>query len=109
MVHLTAIMGCGESVPNDADELNVTIANLSDAAADPDSFQSFFVDGSAPDKSKRHRYRDYFYEMSPPEISGDRATAVVRIMNSTGKVLDEKTWTFSKVGKQWKIRDAPLP
>lgn len=109
MVDLVAMMGCGESVPKDADELNITIANLSDAAADPDAFQSFFVDGSAPNKSKRHRYRDYFYEMSPPEISGNAATAFVRIVDSTGKIVDTKTWTFSRVGTKWKIRAAPLP
>ena len=103
------IIGCGDSDPTDAEEVNVTIANLSDAAVDPESFQSFFVGGSAPDESKRRRYREYFYEMDPPKISGDTATAMVRIINVKGEVLDEKEWAFSKVDTQWKISAAPLP
>jgi hypothetical protein len=108
-VHLTTIIGCGDLDPTCAEQVNVTIANLSDAALDPQSFQSFFVEGSAPDESQRARYRDYFYEMDTPDISGNSATAIVRIMNAAGEVLDEKEWAFSKVDTQWKISAAPLP
>ena len=105
----TTIIGCGDPGPTDAERVNVTIANLSEAALDSESFQSFFVDGSAPDESQRHRYREYFYEMDPPDISGNSATTIVRMMNASGEVLDEQEWVFSKVDTQWKISDAPLP
>jgi hypothetical protein len=108
-LHLPLIIGCGDPAPTDAEEVNFTIANLSDAAVDTESFQSFFVDGSAPDESKRRRYRKHFYEMDSPKISGNSATTMVRIMNATGEVLGEKEWAFSKVDAQWKINTAPLP
>lgn len=108
-IQFATIIGCGDPDTTDAEQVNVTIANLSDAALDPDSFQSFFVDGSAPGESQRHRYREYFYEMDPPDISGKSATTIVRVMNAAGEVLDEKEWVFSKVGTLWKISAAPLP
>lgn len=108
-VGMVSITGCGAPASTDVEQVNVTIANLSDAALDPESFQSFFVAGSAPDESQRHRYREYFYEMDPPDISGDSATAVVHMVDAAGEVEGAKVWVFSKVDTQWKIRQAPLP
>ncbi len=82
-IQFATIIGCGDPDTTDAEQVNVTIANLSDAALDPDSFQSFFVDGSAPGESQRHRYREYFYEMDPPDISGNSATRRVKKLGPT--------------------------
>jgi hypothetical protein len=109
LFYLTVVIGCGDPVAIEAEEMNITIANLADAAADRESFRSFFVDGAAPGESQRHRYRDYYYAMKPLEISGDSATVTVRITDANGQVLGEKEWGFSKVGTRWKINSAPLP
>lgn len=109
VVLLSTIIGCGAPESTDTEQVHAAIANLSDAARDPESFSSFFVEGSAPDESQRHRYREYYYEMETPVITGSSATAVVRMQDSTGEVLDQKEWSFSKVDAQWKIDAAPLP
>lgn len=108
-VLLIAFLGCGDVGPTDEQQVNITIANLSDAALDPGSFTSFFVAGSVPDESLRHRYRELFYEIDPPVISGNSATAMVRMTNVAGEIIAEKEWTFSKVDTEWKIIAAPLP
>lgn len=108
VVFSTVNIGCN-SKPSNEEQVNVALANLSDAALDPEAFQLFFVDGMAPDDSERPRYREYFYEMGSPAVSGNSATAGVRITNAAGEVVAETTWDFSKVDEQWKIGNAPLP
>lgn len=107
--HFATVVGCGDPAPTDAEQVNVVIANLSEAALDRESFESFFVAGSAPRESQRRRYREYFYEMDSPTVSGSSATASVRILNAAGEVLDEREWSFSTVDGRWKINTAPLP
>ena len=107
-LHVVMMIGCGGSEPTDAEQVNVAIANLSEAALDRESFESFFAAGLAPRESERSRYRQYFYEMDPPKVSGDSATANVRILDPDGDLIAEKEWSFSKVGDLWKISAAPL-
>ena len=108
-LHAAMTIGCGDSGPTDSDQVNVAIANLSEAALERESFESFFVAGSAPGESERPRYRGYFYEMDPPKVTGDTATARVRILDADGDLVGEKDWLFSRVDDQWKISTAPLP
>ena len=98
---LALISGCG-GADAEVEEVNVTIANLSDAAMDPESFRDFFVDGAVPDDKQRQRYRGLFYEMDAPKISGDSAVTNVRIINAEGEMLTEKEWSFAKVEGEWK-------
>jgi hypothetical protein len=108
-VCLATIAGCGDKGPSDTEQLNAAIANLSEAALDRESFESFFVTGSAPQDSTRHRYREYFYEMGSSEVAGNSATASIRIVNAAGESIDEQEWSFSKVDGKWKLDKAPLP
>lgn len=108
-LHFVTITGCRDTSPTDAEQVNDAIANLSEAALDRESFESFFIVGSAPQDSLRHRYREYFYEMESFQVAGDSATASIRMVNAAGEVIDEKEWSFSKVDGKWKIGKAPLP
>jgi len=115
-------VGCGGSSTVDPDTTAVVaqLAGLGDLAGMPDRFGELFVAGKVPDDPAA--YGEFGYEAAGPvEISGDTATVPVRIF---GGVLSPAegdkakkqskategtaTWTFQRVGDEWKIVDAPL-
>src|SRR5262245_26327550 len=67
-----------------------------------------FVKGAAPKDSRK--YPLYYYEVSGnPTVSGDTATAMVKVKLEAGEETVEKEWSFAKEGEAWKIKSAPLP
>lgn len=121
---LTFAVGCGggSDAPDSEEPQKVAavVSGLNDAAGSDETFSSVFVGGQAPED------RDKYYSTSIeiigiPEVSGDTATAVIKISqgnaesegNSDTKATDvsngEVTWSLKKEGGEWKIQDAPLP
>jgi len=115
--------GCGSNYRASLDEdqqVTATIAALGDAAMSEESFLSVFASGSAPDA--REDYATCIYEVvGDPAISGDEATAEVQVttgfadssQGDRAKAAETRetrsvTWTLSKEGEVWKIKDAPL-
>jgi hypothetical protein len=110
---IVAAHGCrrDERQWTDADQIWGLVANMSEVAADAKGFQSFFVDGTAPDESQRLRYKRGGYAIaSGPKVSGSSATMTVTVSNAaTGEELGKMEWTAEKVGDAWKLKEAPLP
>ncbi len=118
-----AVVGCGSNYRASLDEnqqVTATIAALGDAAMTEEAFASVFAGGAAPDT--REDYATCIYEVvGDPAISGDEATAEVQVttgfadssQGDSAKAADTRetrnvTWTLSKEGQEWKIKDAPL-
>ncbi|TWT60168.1 hypothetical protein [Rubinisphaera italica] len=118
-------VGCGSNYRDSlsaSQEVNATIAALGDAAMEDSSFASVFVAGTSP--ANRKDYATCNYEVvGEPSISGDEATAEVQVTTgvSDGSNSDKPakvdsgkqetrnvTWSLSKEGDEWKIKDAPL-
>ena len=116
--------GCGgeTAMPGSepAEKVAAVVTSLNDAAGDETAFSTFFVDGNAPEDRSSY-YSAAIELIGVPEVNGDDATAMVRISKSaieaegqgalkTEEVGDgEVTWTLTKVGEEWKLKDAPLP
>ena len=82
-----------------------------DAAGSERAFQAIFAPGAALDESERPRYRPYMFEMASVQVSGDTATAKVRVVDSVDErpVGEEVEWTAVREGERWKLKTAPLP
>jgi len=124
-VVLFSAVGCGSNHRDSLSEsqvVNATVAALGDAAMSEESFASVFASGAAP--SSREAYATCNYEViGTPSISGEDATADVQVTtgfvdgsqgdNAARKSGGERetrnvTWTLTKEGTEWKIKDAPL-
>lgn len=56
------------------------------------------------------KYDSYSYDLSgSPTVSGDKATATVKVRTDEGTDKGTVEWSFVKVGNKWKIQAAPLP
>ena len=109
---LTAVAGCGGQSGGpgtmvDSDLISVGL--ITGLNTDPEGFPSFFVDGAVPSDSERERYARYVFKATSTDISGDSATASVRVEDLDGKLIGKEEWTAVKVGKTWKLKQAPLP
>lgn len=115
--------GEGASQPTVKDEVYANVVGLGDACGDADMFQAAFVSGGAPDNRKD--YGKYAFVVDgTAEISGDEATVPVKIIggvvssqtdDSAGKKKagdkseTKMTWKLQREGKEWKLKEAPLP
>lgn len=85
------------------------IENLNDSAGNATKFGKAFAKGSGPAAGKKYSGLG-FYIVGKPTVSGDQATAKVRIEKlSDGSTVGEQEWSFVKEGSDWKIKTAPLP
>jgi len=107
--------GCGESGPGGPSyggEEGRKIAQLVELVNDEKSTSKnlarLFVKGAAPKDTRK--YPLYYFEVSgEPTVSGDSATAMVKVKQEAGEETVEKEWSFAKEGDAWKIKSAPLP
>ncbi len=113
---VSCFAGCGDGEPvfgfgdPDQDAVANSISVLSDFADRPDRFEPLFVDGEAPDVQARLKYGECSFGVTePPSISGDKASAQVRVRDVLDKELGVVQWTAVKVGGKWKLKDTPLP
>ncbi|MFI4852857.1 MAG: hypothetical protein ACIAZJ_27405 [Gimesia chilikensis] len=118
--------GCGGSdVPQTTVEQDVfaEVVGLGDSCADEKMFQDAFVSGAVPENRKD--YGKYAYVIDgEAEIDGDQATVPVKVIggivssqegdSAAKKKAGEKTetkmtWKLQREGKEWKLKEAPLP
>lgn len=89
------------------------VEQVNDVKSNPAQLLKLFAAGAAPkDKAQIGRYTAYYFDVSGnPSVSGDTATAKVKI-RPDGKAAGtdaEVEWSFVKDGGGWKIKSAPLP
>jgi hypothetical protein len=110
---LLAVVGCGGGGEPDVTQdhrISGLVSSAAEVAISADVAKSLFAEGAAPDDAQRKRYGEYSYWATSSQVSGNQATVQVRISTPAGdKQVGEKTWTAVKVGKSWKLKDAPLP
>ncbi|QDT26189.1 hypothetical protein Enr10x_14900 [Gimesia panareensis] len=115
--------GDGASQPTVEDEVYANVVGLGDASGDAAMFQAAFVSGAAPEN--REDYSRYAFVVDgTAEISGDEATVPVKVIGGivssqgddsaakkkTGEKSETKmTWKLQREGKEWKLKEAPLP
>jgi hypothetical protein len=95
---------------DDEDRVARLISGMSDAVGTAEGFQALFAEGAAPPESERSRYKLYMFSATSAAVSGDSATATVRVENAADdKLVGEVEWTAVRVGEGWKVKEAPLP
>lgn len=122
-----ALVGCGGGEgalqPTEEEEVYANIMGLGDASGDAAMFQTAFVSGAVPENRKD--YGKYAYVIDgEAEIDGDQATVPVKVIggivssqegdSAAKKKAGEKTetkmtWKLQREGKEWKLKEAPLP
>lgn len=93
-------------------EIWLPVDDMDDCAAGKyfDRMLQLFAPGSEPSLEARQRYGRYSFHPTNPRQSGDTATAVVSVKDrQTGNEVGEVTWTMKRIGKAWRLTDAPLP
>ncbi|WP_166825718.1 hypothetical protein [Thalassoroseus pseudoceratinae] len=123
---VVGLSGCGDNVRGSLDEteqVTAAILALGDAAGGgPETFQTLFVAGSAPENRKDYATA-IFEVVGEPDVSGDTGTATVSVTRGYGDsqagdsvkgnsassaAPAEVQWTLQKVENEWKLKSAPL-
>lgn len=112
---LTAALGCGGSGSiagpdsgSDAGKIAEFVDYFNDYVADAAKFKKAFA-GKAPSSRKEYELLRFEVKAGSLKVDGTNATATVDIRNdSSHEVIATKEWTFTKVGEEWKLKDAPL-
>lgn len=94
----------------DADRVARLVSDMSDAAGTPTGFQAIFAEGAAPSEAERANYRGYGFRATATRVSGDSATATVRVERSADdQLVGETEWTAVRSDGGWKLQEAPMP
>lgn len=120
------LVGCGGggvAEPTVEENVYAHVVGLGDASGSEEMFQAAFVSGAVPEN--RNDYGKYAFVVDgTAEISGDEATVPVKIIGgvissqggdsaSKAKAGDKSetqmTWKLQREGKEWKLKEAPLP
>jgi hypothetical protein len=113
MLIFVAVPGCGGGVPTKGDEKESDrLISIISMTGNPQSWKIVFAEGSVPADSEQEKYQKFMYVGSSVKISGDTATASVRVQDQYGQMIgsEEMEWTFKKdSGGAWKLTDTPLP
>jgi hypothetical protein len=113
---LVGAVGCGgepDGKPldmggEDGTKIATVIEDVNEAIGNPKKLDILFVKGSKPTDTKKFARGNYSIA-GKPSVSGESATAKVRVDSSEGKLLGEVEWKLEKDGDKWKIKDAPIP
>jgi hypothetical protein len=110
---IALVPGCGNTPTppsygsEDGKKIAELIADFNDSMADVKKFQTIFI--IKPAKTNKE-YGRYMYDVSgSPSVSGEQATAKIKVTQDNGKDKGVVDWTFVKQGDKWKIKEAPLP
>ena len=116
LLAVAVLSGCsagGSSpAPVDDHELRTLIGYVAEYHADPKRFETFFVEGRAPDTATRAKLRGMMTKLERAVVddTGSSATAdVVYEVLETGEILGPVEWKLAKVNDQWKVSDFALP
>jgi hypothetical protein len=86
------------------------IWSLDDVRENPKDLAGWFASGSAPPAAELRKYAKYVPRPDgKPSVSGDTATAKVKLLDSREQEVGQVEWTFVKEGGHWKLKTAPLP
>jgi hypothetical protein len=80
--------------------------------ANPNRFETFFIEGAVPDNATRVKLRGMMTKLARALVddTGSSATAdVVYEVLETGEILGPVQWKLVKSGDQWKVSVFALP
>jgi hypothetical protein len=106
-------LGCGGSTEttkplDEAQQVASLLTEFIDSS--PATIGNYFVGKQKVSAADFKKYVSMTYELDgKPNISGDTATANVKMKSSDGKELGIKEWSFAKEGGKWKLKSAPMP
>jgi hypothetical protein len=91
---------------DDGKAIALLIEEVNDCKADGKRLAQLFAE---PVKDLK-KYDPYNYDLSgKPVVSGETATAKLKVRADDGTEKGTTDWTFVKAGDKWKIQSAPLP
>lgn len=110
-VVLLGVAGCGREPagPTPAEQVQMLVADLPDAAGKPDRVKDVFAAGAAPPDAQQAEYRRLTFRAGEPSLSGDSGTVPVTVEDASGTKLGEVEWSVTREGDRWKLKSAPLP
>ena len=86
------------------------IASLDDVKNKPNILSGWFASGAAPPAAELKKYAKFtFRPNGKATISGETATAKVRVLDANEKQVGEVEWTLVREGDRWKLKSAPVP
>ncbi|WP_339735121.1 hypothetical protein [uncultured Gimesia sp.] len=115
--------GGGVAKPTVEENVYAHVVGLGDASGNEEMFQAAFVSGAAP-KNRKDYGKYAFIVEGQAEINGDEANVPVKVIGgvissqdgdraakkkSGDKSETQMTWKLQREGKEWKIKEAPLP
>ena len=98
--------------PSDAEQISTIVSYASGAYTEPERFESYFVEGAAPDASQRQRLNGVMCiaDAENVSISGDSATAEVRFLDGNDShELGRAQWKLQRVNGEWKLTAIAFP
>lgn len=113
---VVALCGCSAGgrppAPSDDHHIRTLIGYVSEYHANPQRFETLFVDGRVPDTATRTKLRGMMTKLERALVddTGSSATAeVVYEVLETGEILGPVQWKLAKIEDQWKVSDFALP
>jgi hypothetical protein len=110
------LCGCGEGgtapAPADDHQIRTLIGYVGEYHADPKRFETFFVEGAVPDKTKRAKLRGMMTKLDRAVVDGAGSSAkadVVYEVLETGEIVGPVQWKLVKTEGQWKVSAFALP
>jgi hypothetical protein len=91
-------------------QVGMVISSLNDVTSKPNLLTPWFAQGAAPPAAELRKYAAYTFKPNgKPTVSGDTATAKVRVLDDKDHQVAEVEWTLVREGDRWKLKSAPLP
>jgi hypothetical protein len=116
LLAVSILCGCSSAGkpadPIDDQGIRTLIGYVSEYHANPERFETFFVDGRVPDNAARAKLRGMMTKLERASVdeTGTAATAdVVYEVLATGEILGPVEWKLVKTGDQWKVSEFALP
>jgi hypothetical protein len=95
---------------NDQIQVGQFIASLDDVKKDPKLLAPWFAAGAAPPAAELRKFAKYTCQADGrPTVTGDTATAKVKVLDANEHEVGQVEWTLVKEGGNWKLKSAPLP
>lgn len=105
--------GCGETSPKsvdfgseDSNKIVRLIEDIPDYSGNPTKLEQIVIKGG--DVSYISTSSVEVQLVGKPKVDGASASCGLMIFAPGGSLLGEKSWTFEKVGSDWKLKNAPV-